>query len=315
MFIYLDSKDLISLADNALSVETINRFNDFLLDHDAKLVYSFIHIDEMTRPLYSEGQSNVMSRCNYLESLPHVWMNISSLKKDELDVAFIQYSQGEYCKPIDPFVRSYIDTLVDVSREVRNYYRSKSLSEIIWDQMYGQKLNGFDLVAHHKVLFDRYEDLIRKDRETIQRFPNVLTATKELLYDKVVQGLTGGRINSHYELDGEDIRLSFAKYLYKNPAVCPSRRLSFEIFHVLIRDTRTKPRPSDVVGDFNHIEALPYVDVFTTDRTISHYVKVYDDIVSSKYDSPTYSPKTYKNIKEILDKLERTSVRHHAQTD
>ena len=64
---------------------------------------------------------------------------------------------------------------------------------------------------------------------------------------------------------------SLANWIYSNPARCPSQRLSYEVWHKMIKNVGDEPSPSDM-EDFCHIKCLPYVDFLTLDKRMRGYV-------------------------------------------
>jgi hypothetical protein len=57
---------------------------------------------------------------------------------------------------------------------------------------------------------------------------------------------------------------AFAAHVLSNPEWCPSTRLSFGAWHVLVYDSQSQPRDTDL-DDLVRLRELPYVSVFTCD--------------------------------------------------
>ena len=90
---------------------------------------------------------------------------------------------------------------------------------------------------------------------------------------------------------------SFANWIYTNPKHCPSERLGYELWHVMVKNITDIPTASDL-EDFQNISALPYVDIMTLDRRMHGYICQVSKRLSIDYDR-----KIFKNIKEFLENI------------
>jgi len=132
MLVYPDSSDLVRLErDGGRSVE---EFAVWLGSLGARMVLSATVIAEVAQPLDTAPAARVMPLMNGLEALPHVWFRSIDIEKRELEMAIRCHASRLPWAPVVPFVETYIDTF-ECSSSRGSFYRSRSLAEIVWDQM------------------------------------------------------------------------------------------------------------------------------------------------------------------------------------
>lgn len=247
LLVYLDSKDIIDVERGAIETELLP---SLFARAGATLVLSPTLIDECIEPLRRREGGSVTRVMNVLESTPHRWLRTVDLEKRELSSAAEAFGLGRApIRPV-PFCDSYLDTGF-VDDRTRRFYRTKSLSAILWDQAYGER--NTVAVAN---LAEHFPGLIKADRELIATWrPAEYRIRLRQKFDQKARSI----------LDEDRSGREFLDALWDRPDWCPAARVSFESYHTFVREKGTSPSVSDV-NDFTRLMALPYVDVFTADR-------------------------------------------------
>ena len=123
----------------------------------------------------------------------------------------------------------------------------------MWDLYTQGALKGMDDYA------GTMRSLILKDR-SITRLPSLKSHFVEVI----------GR-----ELRGDGLSCSatqeFSNWMYENSNRCPGIRLSYEVWHQIVKNKTDVLQDSDM-EDYQHLINLPYVDVITLDRRMTGYV-------------------------------------------
>jgi hypothetical protein len=259
----LDTKDLIRLQGD--SPPEFPTLQCLLKDRNARLVLSSLTIDEAVEPLRNAGKSSVTQLLNRIESLPHVWIRTVDLDLREIRQAALCYLQGREYEPVSPFVNSYVETLLDLPPEIAAHYGGRSLSEILWDQVYGEG------------------KITRQTPSLASRFPSAITMEREVTanwtdreYETALKQNFSRYIQTHLTALGNELSGvkgdAFAEHLWGLPCWCPGLWVTFATRYVLVRDRQTAVVPSDVT-DLSRLCSIPYVDVFTCDNSKRDYLR------------------------------------------
>jgi hypothetical protein len=260
MLVYPDSSDLIRFE----------REKDYLLDElatclelrGARLVLSSTLIHEFAQPFDTAPRARVMPILNRLEAMPHLWFRGVDIEDREMDMAIRCFSTGSAWTPINPFVNSYVETLVGLPAPLQDYYRRRSLAETVWDQLAGRirAIGPYRTRAFQNWLAENRAAILAVDDGAYNRQVRVT-------FGRAVHSVAS-RLARFSSVAADD----FVEHLWKHPDWCPAARLSFEVSQRFQADTTTSGEPSDV-GDLVRMQALPYVDVFVADASKRAYIE------------------------------------------
>ena len=257
MLVYLDTKDLINVLERSdpLSPEELA---SSLREANAQLALSFIAVAEISAPLLVQSaRTSVMNLLNQLEALPHVFLADSHVERLELEEAVEAFASEREYSPIDPFVGRFDYTIPLRGAPATAVYLKYSMAETIWD-LWRNEPALFDGYATH---YDAYQAVLTRDRARAN--PPTLRAS----FPSAVQRA----IDLHgVQTSGVDVQ-KLGDWIYSSPSRCPAKRLTYEVWHQIRSNVTDKPKPSDI-SDFNHLFALPYVDVATLDKRMLAYV-------------------------------------------
>lgn len=257
MLVYLDTKDLINVLERSDPVSP-SALGGSLRKAKAQLALSFITVAEISAPLLAQSaQTNVMSLLNRLETLPHVFLADSHVERLELEEAVEAFVSERKYSPIDPFVARFDYTIPLRGEPATAAYLRYSIAETIWD-LWRNEPALFDGYATH---YGAYQAVLTQDRSLAN--PPTLRANFRSAIQRAVD-LHG------VKAPGVDIQ-KLGDWIYSSPSRCPAKRLGYEVWHRIRSNVTDRPKPSDI-SDFNHLFALPYVDVATLDRRMLGYV-------------------------------------------
>lgn len=280
MYIYFDSRDIITLVEKKSSVET-NKFEEKLRQCASELIFSMHNIMECCAPLVHNGEtSGVMHTLNRLEQMPHVYIAEAKIEASELEEAVSAFTERREYQPIaPPFVPRFdyvVSPFEDPSTKIYVNYR---LSDIIYD-LYKEDPTLFMGYPDHS---KRLQNILKTDRKRNdykkheQNFPNT-----------IIRNLQMYNIPFPREMVS-----ALAQWLYASPKRCPAVRLGYEVFHKLLKNITDKGENSDI-PDFVHVSCVPYVYAITLDNRMRGYVAQADRSLGTDY-----SKKVYRNLEEI----------------
>ena len=252
MNLYLDSKDIIDVFQRGHPCRA-SVFQKYLSDGGHQLVLSSYTIFEIAAPLLQPSvHGNVMTLLNQLEKVPIVYVHPDLLGL-ELKEGLHAFSTNCEYQPVSPFVKRFDQTLGLSAQPATSQFCSYSLSGIVWDLYTAGSLKGLNTFAKPMRAF------IAADRN-LERPPSL-----ESHFAKVIE-----RSLRDDRLFCSDAK-TFAKWIYNNPQRCPGIRLSYEVWHQIVRNRTDGLQDSDM-EDHQHLICLPYVDRLTLDRRMHGYV-------------------------------------------
>ncbi len=294
MRIHLDTHDLIDLIERGRAATTPDNFQALLLQGHHTLVLSFPLICEIAEPLWDPNSTTSVTRTlRRLEAFPHEWMDTGHLPDLEVQAAMESYRAGQPYASVDAYVRNFLETLENPPREALlmiNY----TLPEIVFDLW---RSGNFDPRAQKQRHVASYRELLKQERQLLQRLGNRLEARRALFIQRLVELMQRVRLNGPgYTEDVERLR-QIGEMAYQNPSWCPSRRLVFETFHSLVEDLGDQLEDGDL-GDFFNVQTLPYVDLFTTDKRIAAHIDRVDRRLGL-----TYASRVRRNVLDLIDDI------------
>lgn len=294
MRVYLDTSTIIDLIERP-KVDGPDSDNLLKLLGDRHvLVYSFPLILELMSPIWNrKARTSVTNTMNRLEEFPHVWIDLVGLPNLEIRRAIECFSaKAEYVPP-DPFVKTFVETVVGAPPEMR-LFLNYSLAEAAFDLGTAWK---FDPVRERSELLHQHRETIQRVRNLFkgQRTPDV--ALKEFFILRMVQRIQKDpayqNVERHQGINLREIGLK----IFEDPRWCPSSRLLFETYHSIARDHSDKLGAGDV-WDVTQLQALPYVDLFSADRRIAAHITRVDRRLKT-----SYAQKTGTRLAELVSAL------------
>lgn len=282
--IYLDSKDLISLAEKK-SNEFSDEFKETLKKSSATLIYSMHNIMECSAPYVMGGlTSTVMKTLNFLENVPHKYIAEAKIPLLELREAISAYSDNRKYQPIEvPFVPRFDYTLSVLQAPPTASYIKYGLSQII-----------YELANEDKSLFEGYGVMAKKLKQTIKK-DRCLSNYKDHKTN-FSSYLTKNIKLYNFAFPGDKIE-DLAEWIYQDINRCPGLRLIYEVYHKLLRNLGDSGEDSDI-PDFAHISCAPYMNIITLDNRMRGYVEQVDKSIGS-----IYHLKVKKNLTEVRSLL------------
>ncbi len=214
MRIYLDSKDLIVLAERNSDAEYDQAAN-WLNAQGDQLVLSLSPILEccvhLTQPKSDAIVTRTLAR---IEKLPHTYIPEAKIPRDELVSAVAAYSShGEY-QAIDPYVARFDEVLSPFEPPATRIYLRYGLAETVFELWRTRP----DLFARDV----RHGDLLAKSRESDRSRPD--HRRHGLNFPETVRRtLTQFNI----QLPPEQVQ-PLSDWIWAQPTRCPSMRWSYE---------------------------------------------------------------------------------------
>lgn len=254
MKVYLDAKDLIGLLQVGNPC-TANQFTQYLVQHGHQLAVSYYTIMEISAPpLYPSSQTNVMKLLNHLAEMPIAYLH-ADIRGLELREALDAFSSRREYQHILPFVKRF-DEALDLSAKPETYrFTNYSLSQTVWDLYTQGGLQGLDRYAKSMM------EYVAADRGI-----NLPPSLKSHFAKVVERNLRDDGISCT-----EVSIKNFSNWVYESPYPCPSIRLSYEVWHQIVKNKGDRLEDSDM-EDYQHLICLPYVDFITLDRRMHRYV-------------------------------------------
>lgn len=280
MKVYLDTKDLISILQAGHPCTT-NQFAQYLLKHGYQLVVSSYTVMEISAPLlYPSSQTNVMKLLNDLTQIPIAYVH-ADIQGLELREALDAFTSERECQKVSPFVKRFDETLDLSGKPGTQQFISYSLSEIVWDLHAQGGLQGLDCYAKAMKKYVAADRALRKPPSLKSHFTKVVE--RNLRDD----GLSCRGVSIE----------EFANWIYDSPNRCPSMRLSYEVWHQIVKNKGDRLAVSDM-EDYQHMICLPYVDLITLDRRMHHYVSLAAAKIGMQW-----SNRIFKSAKEVLRQI------------
>jgi hypothetical protein len=262
MKVYLDSRDLINIFEHSKPCSHIE-FIDKLTRGGYTLVLSLANVLEFSAPLVTSNseKSSIMALLGRIEEAPLTYLSDSSITRLELAEAWRAYSQNVEYQSIQPFVNRFDYVLGEEVLKFSRLFLKFSLQEIVftlWREVPSLfKKKQLQLANYLTNLVDADRSFIKSKKLSLQK--NFFTAIGRKL------------ITNDLHVPANKVE-GLAKWIYKNPARCPSVRLGYEMYHQLVKNKQHVLTPSQVY-DFFHVNAVPYVDICTLDPAMMTYVR------------------------------------------
>lgn len=291
MRIHLDTRDVINLIERGIEGVAADDLEALLLQGHHALVLSFPLICEIAEPIWDPNSTTPVTRTlRRLDQFPHAWVDTGHLPDLEVRAAMEACRTGQPYVGIDPYVGNFLETFENPPAEVLGWI-NYTLPEIVFDLWRSGSFNPREQKRRH-IAF--YRELFRQERELLQGLGNRPAARKALFIRKIADRMRWVTSSAPVQEQDPQRLQRIAETVYQNPAWCPSTRLSFEAFHSLVEDVGDQLEDGDL-GDFFNLQALPYADLFTTDRRIATHINRVDRRLGLNYSS-----KIRRNVLEIV---------------
>lgn len=234
------------------------------------LVMSFFLFCELTTPMWNPNANAVVTRTlNRLEEFPLEWLDAVQLPNKEVRNGLTATREDRDYAPVDPFVRNFLDTLAHPPPEARQFINF-SLAEAAFQL---RAAGNFDPRRQGAQHVHTYRALMEEERGLAAALPDRHLARQQLLARKVVERIRRERLYDAVDANNVCLFEEVGRRVAQNPQWCPGLRVVFEVFHSLVDNLGDQLQDGDL-GDMTHLYALPYVDVFVSDRRMAHYVEV-----------------------------------------
>ena len=234
MHIYLDSRDLITLAERRSTDETA-RFEDQLRHGGHELIFGMDNTLEICTPLIRAGsRCSVMRTLNRLERMPHVYVADARIEALELEEAARAFLEGREFKPISLPAVPRFDYVVSAfeSGPPTKMFLSYGLAQVIFDLWRIDK-GLFMGYPHHA---KRLRSVMESDRKRVSRQRHHLNFRNKISKDLRLHGIDFS-VNRTGDL---------SEWICEDTTRCPALRLGHEAFHKIVRNLTDSIPDSDI---------------------------------------------------------------------
>jgi hypothetical protein len=250
MHTYLDSRDLITLAERRSTDETA-RFDDQLRHGGHELIFGMDNILEICTPLIRVGsRCSVMRTLNRLERLPHVYVadaRIEALELEEAARAFLGRAGIQTHILADCPTFDYVVSAFESGPPTKMFLRYE-LAQVI-----------FELWRIDKGLFMEYPHHAKRLRSVIESDTKRVSRQRHHLNFR-------NKISKYFRLHDIDFSVNrtgdLSEWICEDTTRCPALKLVYEVFHKIVRNLTDRIPDSDI-PDFSHISCISYVDAIT----------------------------------------------------
>ncbi|MGA3326778.1 MAG: hypothetical protein ABSF45_20120 [Terriglobia bacterium] len=290
MRILLDSRDLINLAEHDRPITT-QQFDAYLRARDYETVLSFTNVRELASPLASGVEfMEVRPHLLSLERLPNTYLKETTIVAIEIQAAVEAFNSGTEYRGCSPYVTRWDRTLVMLpgqERSATDNWVNLRLDEIVFYINHASP-HVFAPPAQHlatlQAVFQNDRAALRAGRAPARQ--HFVSSVRKHAASFGVP-LPRGR---------ED---EFAEWVYTNPDRCPGLRLNHETYRALMGNYTDIPETADF-SDLAHISALPYVEVATMDRRMTHYCGVASRKIVTFGGGVNYADRLCRDITDLM---------------
>jgi hypothetical protein len=285
MRILLDTKDLIDLLERNRPI-AVSEFDRLLRAGSHELVLSYVNVTEIVAPLRMGAEFvEIRPILIALESLPACYIRDSMIPGDELREAVSAFDARREPCTINPYVRRWDGTITPLGESAMRQFLNVRLWEIVWILLKQGAIPDFSKEA----------DQLRSQFQVERALPaNQRQTSREIFVGAVERHLRTYQIKPP-----KNGMRPFAEWLYDNPRWCPANRVTFDMYHTLLRNRTDLPKNSDIL-DINHLKSLPYVDLLTLDRRMeSYFIQVLNGLAGVGQEFQ-FREKVQKNLDEVL---------------
>lgn len=261
MKICLDTHSLINIIEKSPPLSA-DDFENELKTNGHELILSLTNILEISAPLFDNRvrDANVIWQSLIsIEKMPVKFIESARLIELELKEALKAFTQKREYQQFSPFVDRFVKTLLSPPPICKKFLKY-SLAETIFD-----------------LLMNDPEDFNKKSHQQSKQLQDVVESSRKLMDNQFNPNLRDNFVHTirrnlslvKLPVPSQGLE-AFAKWIYKIPTRCPSIRLGYEVFHYYLRNKSDASKQGDM-GDLSHLRSIPYVDLITLDRRMSHY--------------------------------------------
>jgi hypothetical protein len=253
--VYLDTSHLGKLARKFPSTEQQMALATQLKSADTKLVYSFMHLVEITK---HQDAKHIQELGDFMERLPHQWIKLSDERiKNEIEHAWESFL-GNHHIPRLTFLENptHIMPTTEHILEIRIILGQKKLSDFLLT-LY----NNDDLKKQDEKMKLKVSSWAKINAEIAQK-PGWEKKVNNTFRKKL-----RSRINSSINtfVIEDSVLEKFTDYLISNPHLIKSYLPEFHILHMILKNPGKEFELSDI-GDLEHASATGYVNVESADK-------------------------------------------------
>jgi hypothetical protein len=253
-----------------------------LRDGGHKLVYSWQNITELSEPLiFSKDKAEPLQLLVKIEEIPHTYINSAGIPRLELESAAAGFGNGGQYAGIQPLVERFDFTVDGKASPPTGDRPEYPLPEIVWD------LYSFGALGAQDGCAEKLRDICKKDRgaaskpDPEKQFTIMLARNLRLFQVPV----------------SADQVPAFSKWVYDEPARCPSQRLRHQIWQAMVRSSKDDLSLQDW-KDFSHLDCLHYVDMIALDKGLGQLVSGVSSVLKRDYAS-----RVVTDAKGVLNRL------------
>ena len=287
MHILLDAKDLIDIVEHAKPID-LATFEGYLRSHNSSLVLTFTNVREFVAPIAGSGDFlSIRPFLQAIEKLPVAYIREAPIPAQEIIAALEAFVKGGEPRPIDPYVRRWDYTFAWPGPSAAEIFVGFRLDEIVY-RIYRQTPN----------LFRPYRRHGKRLREQFAAERQLPAGIRKSLRDNFADSVR--RRGVQWKIDYGTTNVdAFGHWIYENPLRCPGLRLSYDMYHELLANVGDIPEDSDI-PDFAHIKALPYVNLATLDRRMTHYFRTVVRKLQGMQPAIVYDRYIYPTVEELM---------------
>ncbi|HEX4810022.1 MAG TPA: hypothetical protein VH325_13880 [Bryobacteraceae bacterium] len=285
MRVLLDTKDVINLVQKSQPL-SVSELDGILRKGRHEIVLSYVNITEIVAPLRQGVDfADIRPLLIALESLPACYIRDSPIPGQELREAISAFEGNRDPNPVDPFVRRWDDVITP--------FGESALRPIV-----GVRLWEIVQILYKQGALPDYSREAGQLRAQFQAERALPANQKQNLRDIFVKAVEAN-LRTYGLTPPAGGVVDFANWLYDNPRWCPAKRITFEMYHSLLRNSTDIPKDSDIL-DLNHLKALPYVDFLTLDRRMDSYLGAVVKGLVARDPALQVRGKILRNLAEVL---------------
>lgn len=299
MRILLDTKDLINLLERNQPV-SVPELDRSLRASGHELVLSYVNVTEIVAPLRMGAKFvEIRPILIALESLPVCYIRDSMILGDELREAASAFEGKRNSRAINPYVSRWDEAITPFGESALRQLVNVRLWEIV--RMLSKRGALPD--------FSRESDQLRSQFQA----ERALSTNQRQTSREIFVGSVERRLHTHGIKVPEAGVEPFADWLYDNPRWCPANRVTFEMYHSLLRNTTDIPKNSDIL-DINHLKTLPYVHLLTLDRRMDSYLRRVLNALADMGQDFQFWERIHKNLADVLAVLGSPPSHYHRRS-
>ena len=299
--VLLDTKDLIDAVEREAPLPRSDLGRE-LREHNAQIVLTFTNVREFAAPL-THGADILQVRwlLQQIENLPICYIDENSIMKLEITEAVAAFrEQREVCVP-DPYVQRFDGVVSSIGPMPTRVLVNQRLDDLVF-LLWRAKPN---LLRP----FSSLSSVFRGGIQTNRKIPAArLAVTQPRLAALIRQQAEHWKVS--LASDDSD---RFFKWVFENPARCPTARYQCELYLAMVRNSTNMVKGNDL-ADLAQTWTIPYVDLITVDRRISGYCAQVNRRLEKVNPTLGYTRRFVSSVSDVLLRLKSHHETEHRFT-